>query len=877
MADIIGQETWSADGKAYVIKVTEPGATVTENAISIISPVRHRKGKLSNGPLTPILASQLDFTIRDTTKLFRTAIDGKEIGDVVLEFTEDGSTLFKGFVIPEFQRSLAWKSNPEYKISAYDGINGLKGFTWDITGEKTLRSMIYQICTKIGLSLRINMVFDWEHDSKHVSTDHVDAIRIRAEHLLNEGGTFYDALKTLCEFFNAQFFQAGGEWYFMQRHERDGTSMTNYPTSAAGSLLTDETVDYLFNITDSDLHRSSTFFSYHPANARIVSSHKYPSYLLKNADWSEGNKYWDNLGGVAGSNANRRRLEGDGDYLIQTIGETFVDADGTEDRLALTFTVYVSIDGSATGTHTLDYLKVEAVSTTGTTYNLTSGSAWTTVTPPAETYVGESINFGTFSGTTHSFPVSITTPIVPLEPMKLTLKLYGDKSATGSASDINWIEFSEIKVVHLKPDEVDDVLRAEELTVTEETGKAGENVEEEFQIGDTDNSTFYGPGVWEYTADGTTWLPTHEWEPDSNGIHAKRADNIKTQTQAKQEFYEFKHKFGDRPDLHNTFTYESGTDITRKIYIPTFLENLYERNAKVASRSAAIEQLGATILTLSDLYFTANGSGAAPAQGIYKFETPDDVSSVPWLNNSTPWTNYLVASNTASDDMEHIKVDFKAGYVFTQGQSNRYLYRQNLDGTGSINNGELTYAMCICRETERVYGFGGGGGLVVKEYDYDLTFQRNVYTRGGADIGGLGVDQSGTYLLLHELNASGTTDHIVRVDLSTLATTTIATFTEGSVFLNSTVIDEDENTAFVSISTGATHTIYSTPYSGGGSLTSIKTGVGTALALDRVNQKIIYSDGSGNLEWMDYNGSNQEEIMTLTSLLEVDGADVGMS
>ena len=139
MADIIGQESWSADGKAYVIKVTEPGATVTENAISIISDVRLRQGKPSSDPLTPILASQIEFTIRDTSKLFQEAISGKEIGDIVLEFTEDGSTLFKGYVIPEYQRSLAWKSSPEYRVSAYDGISGLKGFTWDIVGEKTHR------------------------------------------------------------------------------------------------------------------------------------------------------------------------------------------------------------------------------------------------------------------------------------------------------------------------------------------------------------------------------------------------------------------------------------------------------------------------------------------------------------------------------------------------------------------------------------------------------------------------------------------------------------------------------------------------------------------------------------------------------------------
>ena len=149
------------------------------------------------------------------------------------------------------------------------------------------------------------------------------------------------------------------------------------------------------------------FFSYYSANARIVSRHKYPSYLLRNADWTEGNKYWDAFGGVDGTNANRRRLEGDGDYLIQTIGETFIDADGTEDRLALTFTVYVKIDGAATGTHTLDYLEVKAEATDGTTYYLTTANAWQLST---QTYKGQSIDFGTNSGTTYSFVASFTTP-----------------------------------------------------------------------------------------------------------------------------------------------------------------------------------------------------------------------------------------------------------------------------------------------------------------------------------------------------------------------------------------------------------------------------------------------------------------------------------
>ena len=218
MADIIGQETWTAKGKSYVIKVTEPGATVTENAISITSSIRYRAGKPNTSPLEPILASQLEFTIRDNSKLFRTAIKGKEIGDIVLEFTEDGSTLFKGYVIPDYQRSIAWKSNPGYKVSAYDGISGLKGFTWDQDSGQSIRSLLYQICTKIGLSLQINAIFETSHAGSDSGTDSVDKLRIRAEHLLSEGATYYDALKVLCEFFGCQFFQSGGQWYFMETH-----------------------------------------------------------------------------------------------------------------------------------------------------------------------------------------------------------------------------------------------------------------------------------------------------------------------------------------------------------------------------------------------------------------------------------------------------------------------------------------------------------------------------------------------------------------------------------------------------------------------------------------------------------------------------------
>ena len=171
--------------------------------------------------------------------------------------------------------------------------------------------------------------------------------------------------------------------------------------------------------------------------------------------------------------------------------------------------------------------------------------------------------------------------------MRLTLTLYSDKSATGSASDINWIEFSEVKVTHLRPEEEDDVLRPEELVTTVESGNPGENVEQEFVIGDTDDDKFYGPGVFEYTTDGSsTWLPTQNWNGSGQTSHELRTANIKSQTESRQESYEFSHKWGDRVDLNNTLSY--GTGVINKIYVPNFVEQIYDRNASVYTRSSSV-------------------------------------------------------------------------------------------------------------------------------------------------------------------------------------------------------------------------------------------------------------------------------------------------
>ena len=301
MADIIGQQAWTGGGKSYLITVTEPGATVTEGSFNIISDVYMRRGSKNARPLKPILQSEVAFEIRDRSLDFRNAIAGKEIGDLVLTFTEDGEVLFKGYVYPDFQRYPAYKTNPTYAVKAFDGIRTLQGFTYDQAGYQALRTQLYNIANKIGLGLQINCFFDWSENSKDAYTEEIDAVRQRVEHLLARGGTYYEALEEICRFFTAQFFQSRGQWYFMQRDMRDGEGMKNQPTSSIGSVLASETVNYALSLTDDDLHRKPTFVTGWPASARVVSKHTYIDFLLRNPDWTDGSTHWESLGDEAGT------------------------------------------------------------------------------------------------------------------------------------------------------------------------------------------------------------------------------------------------------------------------------------------------------------------------------------------------------------------------------------------------------------------------------------------------------------------------------------------------------------------------------------------------------------------------------------------------
>lgn len=598
MADIIGQETWTANGKAYVIKVTEPGATVTENAISITSPITIRRGDMNYEALEPILETQLFFTIRDNSKLFQTAIKGKDIGDIVLEFTEDGTTLFKGYIIPEFNKNLVYEENPTFNVTAYDGINGLKGFFYDQTGKQTIREQLYNITNKIGLSLPLNMFFESKELSALGSVEAPDSTRLRAENFMDEG-SYYDALVTMCEFHNAQFFQREGEWYFMQRQLR-GSVMKKYPTDAAGSAGTSTTVDYLYETTEDTLHREQTYLFDWPAKSRIESVHKLQNYGFKNGDFTQGSRYWN---AISGSPVDDKwEIDTHEDYIEQEVGHTFRTTTASLDTIKVHIKFEVDINPSASGNGVISWGEVIAEDTQGNTRWLTDAGAWSA----SQAYLTHDIGTMT-GGTTVDVTTAQASLIVPFDPTRITVRFthFNGSEAVNPNQIIDATRFVEAWITHVTPDPEDDINRPEEFVYSQETGKLGEAVSHEFQIGDRSDN-FIAPGVMEYFNGSSVWVPSNSWDIANRSYHEKRMLDRHDQVDERLGVFEASHKFGECPDLHNAIVYDDDGDGAGNVYVPTFVEKVYSRNAKVYTKTSSKQLLGATRIFAPAIYMVGD-------------------------------------------------------------------------------------------------------------------------------------------------------------------------------------------------------------------------------------------------------------------------------
>ncbi len=870
MADIIGQETWTADGVDYVVKLTEPGATVTENAISIISPVRLRRGDPNYEPLEPVLESQIGFQVRDTSKLLRTALAGKQAGDIVLEFTADAAMIFKGYVVPDYQRHLAYLSSPEFSLSAYDGIEGLKGFTYAQGGYKTLRAALYHITNKIGLSLTLNIYFDWKEDNADASTEHPDALRLRLENLMEREGTYYDALLIFCDFFNAQLFQRAGEWHFMQRSLRDG-SMTEYPTDSAGSSGTSNSVDYLVTVSSDDLHREQTYFWEQPAIARVVSRHKFLNYALRNGDFSEGVRYWDS--GNTTEHADGRLLDNTAEYLEQEIGKTFQITPVTNrDRVNLSYSFTVAIDAAATGSGDVEWGYFKFIDLSGNERWLDTTGGWNS----SETSLKSNIaNLALVAGTDVDFSTSFTSADFPFEPMGGTLKLIFEPIINGNPW-ITSIIHSEYQVRHLTPDEDEDIIRPTERVYTLESTDPGTSVEHEFLFGDADTGHI-APGVIEIY-DGTNWIKAQDWDGAGQLVHELRATDRHDQVKERLKSHEFAHTFGADIDIHNSIVYDHDGDSFGEVYPLVFVEKVYPRSGKVITKSAGHEIIGSRVFAgvADTLYYTNSAKQIRKA-------TIDRISG--------SWSASIIRTS-ASLVIVDMFVDQAAGYIFTvvaeTGDTNRYIKRSDILGTApstivtltSIDSGfPISVRICLDRPNRRIIAVMTNytSGDKVTVYDYDgVQLQSASFIRDTTSIGAPAVSEDGTYVIYQ--SSGGGTKRVQKYDYATNANSDVETTAASVELAAHAFIDHDYGKAFFEWASADEIRTWPTP--GGGSFSSVITTAGSneyGLAGDRVYQKIYVGTTNNTIKEYNYDGTGERTVIADTlSGTDIQHIDLGV-
>jgi len=854
MADIIGQETWTADGVDYVVKLTEPGATVTENAISIISPVRLRRGDPNYEPLEPVLESQIGFQVRDTSKLLRTALAGKQAGDIVLEFTADAAVIFKGYVVPDYQRHLAYLSSPEFSLSAYDGIEGLKGFTYAQGGYSTLREALYHITNKIGLSLTLNIYFDWKEDNADASTEHPDALRLRLENLMEREGTYYDALLIFCDFFNAQLFQRAGEWHFMQRSLRE-SSMTEYPTDSAGSSGTANTVDYLVTVSSDDLHREQTYFWEQPAVARVVSRHKFLDYALRNGDFSEGVRYWDS--GNTTEHADGRLLDNTAEYLEQEIGKTFQITPVTNrDRVNLTYSFTVAIDAAATGSGDVEWGYFKFIDLAGNERWLDTTGGWNS----SETSLKSNVaNLALVAGTDVDFSSSFTSADFPFEPMGGTLKLIFEP-IINSNPWITSIIHSEYQVRHLTPDEDEDIIRPTERVYTLESTDPGTSVEHEFLFGDAD-SGHIAPGVIEIY-DGTDWIKAQDWDGSGQLIHELRATDRHDQVKERLKSHEFAHTFGADIDIHNSIVYDHDGDQFGEVYPLVFVEKVYPRSGKVITKSVGHEIIGSNVF-------------AGVATTLYFMNGDDEIKRAPIDRSTTGWTSTLIRTETA-DSVIDFAVDQAAGKMFTvianTGDNNRYIKVSDLLGTApstllTFTPANASFApnvrICLDRPNQRIFcaitDYTSSDRTAVYSYA-GVLIKSASFIRDTTSIGACAVAEDGSYMVYQ--THGGGNKRVQKYDYAGNANTDIETSAASVELAAHAFIDDAYGKVFWEWA--GEDKIRTWPTPAGGSFTAIITTAGSneyGLAGDRVYQKLYVGTTNNTIKEYNYDGTGERTVI----------------
>lgn len=597
-SEIIATVDWTAGGYDYTLDVEEIGGSADSNDLSIISPITVRRGDPNYGPLEPVLESVVSFRLRDAALYLRGQFASAGPNKHLINIARDSDTFFRGYIDTRFQSYLAWKDNPEFEVTAFDGLALLDGFPWLRAGDETLREQLFAILDLTGLDLPINIVMPWKHDGADSSTEPPDALRWRSEDWLDEDSTYGDALRALCSAFDAQCFQRLGEWWFVQRAER-GASMTVYPTDNTGAADTAYTYDPDYTATDAVLLRDVTEVIEYPITSLVTIKQRWIDRGLRNGGFELLNsRYWEDGGtGALATASGGWTMDTNGDYVEQEVGHTLMAVSGTRDKLVVHLDFSMEVDASASGTGTvgnafLDYLEIKLIEADGTVLyddGVTGGSNAWTGTP---TYVQYPFLLAASAGTTVSeTDLKWTTPVVPSSPCKIIVKFIFQSNPNSDGDYINSFTINRAWVYHARPDAEDDIERPAAFTYAQGNTLGGDHLEQEFILGDM-YDRHITPGVMQYY-DGADWQFTTDWNGSGQKFHQKRLADIVAQVSDRVPGYVFGHLWGEDVDALSSVSYDPDGDGQRAVFLPVFEERIIHLVGKHSVRTAAYQLLGA--------------------------------------------------------------------------------------------------------------------------------------------------------------------------------------------------------------------------------------------------------------------------------------------
>jgi hypothetical protein len=266
------------------------------------------------------------------------------------------------------------------------------------------------------------------------------------------------------------------------------------------------------------------------------------------------------------------------------------------------------------------------------------------------------------------------------------------------------------------------------------------------------------------------------------------------------------------------------------------------------------------------------------------------------ISGSLPVTAVLVGSTDSGYAIRHIRVDQRAGYIFTvenDGSSNDLLRRRTTawaDSTTLLTNPTSTsdiFSFCLHRGNQKIYFIEDNSttGYFVKSIEYDGTGETTLATiTPGTKGKGLAINQDATALYWMHSQVGESSDIIKKLTLATSAVTDIATDTALTISgeTNTFLVDQDENKLFASGRVPSTSEgIYEMNLASPGSwslISTTTTASETGLGFDRVNQKIYYVDDSSlqDIYRSDYDGSNEAQVLNSGTANDVKGICLGV-